>query len=42
LVNWLSRLLVPLKLASGEAVAATARDAAAAGARGTVSVAEKV
>jgi hypothetical protein len=41
LVNWLSRLLTPLKLTTGDrvAVAAVAAAAAAAEARGTASVA---
>jgi hypothetical protein len=42
LVNSLSLLLVPLKLDSVAAAAAAPRDAAVPGARGTVSVAEKV
>jgi hypothetical protein len=43
LVNWLSRLLTPLKLTRGEpvAVAAAAAAPADAGAPGTASVAEK-
>ena len=41
-MNWLSRLLVPLKLESVEAVVAAARDPATAGAWGTLSVGENV
>src|SRR5437899_941419 len=39
LVTWLSRLLTPLKLTSGERVAVTAAAAAVAGPAGTVSAA---
>jgi hypothetical protein len=42
LVNWLSRLLVPLKLDSVVSVLAPARDPATAGACGTRSVGENV
>jgi hypothetical protein len=42
LVNWLSLLLVPLKLEGVVSVVATARDVPMAGARGTRSVGEKV
>ena len=41
-MNSLSRLLVPLKFESGEAVVAVARDPTTAGARGTRSAGEKV
>src|SRR6516164_2144267 len=41
LVNWLSRLLTPLKLTRGELVVVVAAAAAAAGAWGAASVGEK-
>ena len=41
MVNWLSLLLVPLKLEGVVVVVATARAVATAGARGTLSAGEK-